>query len=638
MRSLALRFVGTAGVAVVVTAALAWVSRGGPLYPADPGPPEVVFREPDDPVEGVLSRAAGRIYSDSPRDYTREASERGLRELDETINTRPDDPRLHWFRHLTLERMERAVEDRAAREEAIRLARAVPGGADLLGEYCGDHSVACAKEGDPAASAAALLTLLDEGPGCVGLYKSVSIWLGENKRGDPKAPGPGPLFPGRERFEASWGPLVRFFESHDGPADATALARVPERVQVGMDYREVLRAVGFPGFPMGRCHWDQGFPVIDDCYEYSLDKPKVVREGHLIGAIPPADPTIVHVVIVGGRVAKATTTRGRPPESDEKTRRHGERTSFEYERNIIAGVAFSPDGSLVAAGGIRGFVSVREVGGGRERSKLFVPGARDVDSPGFLRALAFSPDGKLLAAGGTYDASAHVWEVATGSYRGALNSYRVPEGKGRMDCIAALAFSPDGKTMATVGYDRDLRLWDVATGRLHALLRGHQFEATAVAFAPDGRTIATGDDSGTIRLWDVATLRPRVRWPAYGKRVEGLVYSPDGKTLAVSRGYADVRLRDLASDRWRVSLHQAIAHGSPGMAFAPNGRTLAVSSMWVVATLWDTATGRLIGVLEGHTQFPAAIAYAPDGRTIATGSTDGTLKLWDVPASARPQP
>ena len=99
-----------------------------------------------------------------------------------------------------------------------------------------------------------------------------------------------------------------------------------------------------------------------------------------------------------------------------------------------------------------------------------------------------------------------------------------------------------------------------------------------------------------------------------------------------------MRLRDLASDRWRVSLHRAMAHGSPGMAFSPDGRTLAVSSVWDVATLWDTATGRLIGVLEGHTRFPEAIAYASDGRTIATGSTDGTLKLWDVPASARPQP
>jgi hypothetical protein len=509
MCSLVPRFVGAAGVAVAVMAALAWASRDGPLYPADPGPPDVVFREPDDPVDPALSRVVGWIYSDSPRDHTREASERGLRDVDEAIKTRPDDPQVHWLRHMTLERMKRAAEDRAAREEAIRLARAVPGGVDLLGEYYGDHAVACAKEGDPAAAAAVLLTLLDEEPECVGLYKSASIGLGARKQGDPKAPGPGPLFPGRERFEAIWGPLVRFFESYDGPADAAALARVPERVRVGMNYREVLRAVGFPGFNMGRCHWDQGFPVMDDCYEYSLDGPNVVREGNRIGAIPPADPTIVHVVIVDGRVARVRTTRGRPPETDEKPRRHGERESFLYPRNIIAGVAFSPNGSLVAAGGIRGFVSLREARGGRERSVLTVPGVKEFEDAGFLRTLAFSPDGRVLAAGGTYDASAHLWDVATGRYRGALTSFVVPKGKGRMDRIEALAFSPDGKTLATVGYDRELRLWDVATGHLHAVLRGHADGVSAVAFSPDGRTIATGADDGTLKLWDVpASARP----------------------------------------------------------------------------------------------------------------------------------
>ncbi len=633
MRSLVSRIVAASGVA----AALAWVGSERPPYAPDTGPPDVVFREPDDPVEGVLSRAAGRIYSDRPRDHTRESSERGLRELDGAIKTRPDDPRLHWFRHMTLERMKRAAEDRAAREQAIRLARAVPGGADLLGEYCREHAEACAREGDAAAAAAVLLTLLDEGPGCARLYRKVSIWLGERKRGDPKAPGPGPIFPGRERLEAIWGPLVRFFESYDGPADAESLARATERVRVGMDYREVLRAVGFPGFNMGRCHWDHGLPVMDDCYEYSLDEPKVVHAGNVIGAIPPADPTIVHVVIVDGRVARVRTTRGRPPENDEKQRRHGERASFVYPRNIIAGVAFSPDGGLVAAGTIRGFVSLREVRGGRERSVLTVPGVKEFEDAGFLHTLAFSPDGRVLAADGTYDASAHLWDVATGRYRGALTSFVVPKGKGRMDCVESLAFSPDGRTLATVGYDRELRLWDVATGHLHAVLRGHVDGVSAVAYAPDGRTIATGDRSGTVRLWDVASLRPRARWPGYKGGVTGLVYSPGGEALAVARDQVEVRLRDLAADRWRVALHRSMPHGSPGMAFSPDGKVLAVASVWDVATLWDTAGGRMIGVLEGHTRFPEAVAFSPDGRTIATGAGDDTLKLWDVPATARRQ-
>ena len=99
-----------------------------------------------------------------------------------------------------------------------------------------------------------------------------------------------------------------------------------------------------------------------------------------------------------------------------------------------------------------------------------------------------------------------------------------------------------------------------------------------------------------------------------------------------------MRLRELTSDRWRVTLHRSMPHGSPGMAFSPDGKILAVASEWDVATLWDSASGRMIGVLEGHARFPEAIAFSPDGRTIATGAADDTLKLWDVPASIRPQP
>ena len=384
--------------------------------------------------------------------------------------------------------MKRTAEDRAAREEAIRLARAVPGGADLLGSTAASTPKPVPRKATPQRRPPRCSTLLDEEPVCVGLYKSVSIWLGENKQGDPKRPVRDRSFrggSGSRRAGARWcGSSSRTTV----PPTPRRVARVPERVRVGMDYREVLRAVGFPGFNMGRCHWDHGFPIVDDCYEYSLDEPKVVREGHMIGAIPPADPTIVHVVIVGGRVAKVTTTRGRPPENDRSApaRRAGVlRVRKEHHRGRRVLARREP-------GGGGGHPGVRLGPRGERR-----PRARSCSSPGPRRStarascdVAFSPDGKILAAGGTYDASAHVWEVATGRYRGALNSYKVPEGKGRMDCVAALAFSPDGKTLATVGYDRDLRLWDVATGRLHASLRGHQFEVTAVAYVarrPDHR-------------------------------------------------------------------------------------------------------------------------------------------------------
>ena len=287
----------------------------------DPAQAPSVYHEPDDPVLSVLARAQSRIYSDDPKDYTEAASSRGLRELDQAIATRPDEPRLHWYRGLTLERMKRTPLARAAREQAIRIARVCPAGDELLDDYYGDHAEACAKEDDAAAAAAAFLARLDLAPDG-SFYKTVAIWLGDTPRGDPKAPGPGPLFPGRNRLETLWGPLDRFFERHAGVANEQAIEQVAKRIRVGMDYRDVAREVGFPTFNMQGCHWDHGIPVMDTCWWYEIEQPTIVRQGNLIGAIPPRKPTIVHVIIVDNRVKKVEKTIGPAPAN--KTYRHRE--------------------------------------------------------------------------------------------------------------------------------------------------------------------------------------------------------------------------------------------------------------------------------------------------------------------------
>ncbi len=258
---------------------------------------------------------------------------------------------------------------------------------------------------------------------------------------------------------------------------------------------------------------------------------------------------------------------------------------------------------------------------------LRIPGVKESDRAGWLNALAFAPDGKTVAAGGTYDASARLLDVASGRVLANLESFPVPKNQGRMDSVMSLAFAPDGKTIATVGYDRDLRVWDVATGCLRASLRAHSYDLTAVAYSPDGNTIASGDYDGNVRLWHVATHRPRARWPGYGPAVVALAFSPDGKTLAVARDEGVVRLRDLTTDRWRVDIHHGLPTFGQTLAFSPDGKTLVVAGVWDVATVWDTASGRMTGILEGHTKYLKCVAYSPDGKTIATGAYDNTLKL-----------
>ena len=379
-----------------------------------------------------------------------------------------------------------------------------------------------------------------------------------------------------------------------------------------MDYREVARAVGFPSFTMnGICHWDHGVPIYETCWWYQIDY-----------------QTIVHVVIADKRVKKVEKTTGPAPET--KPHRHRERASFEYKLAGTSGVAISPDGELVATGALRAEVFLHEVRSGRERSTIRIPGLVEFHQDGSLGAIAFSPDGKVLAVGGSYDASARLLDVASGRVLAILESYPVPKNEGRMDYVQALAFAPDGKTLATAGYDSNLRLWDVATGRLRTSLRAHSYELTAVAYSPDGKTIASGDYGGNVRLWDVSANRPRARWPGYDKAVVSLAFSPDGKTLAVARDV--VRLRDVTTGQWRVEIRDSLPTFGQVLAFSPDGKTLIVAGVWDAATVWDTASGRMIGLLEGHERYPESVAWSKDGKTIATCSYDDTMKLWDAPA------
>ncbi|MEO3751846.1 NB-ARC domain-containing protein [Streptomyces sp. B6B3] len=236
-----------------------------------------------------------------------------------------------------------------------------------------------------------------------------------------------------------------------------------------------------------------------------------------------------------------------------------------------------------------------------------------------VRALAFSPDGTSLATA-CDDEVVRTWDPATGTLLRTLT--------GHEGYVNAVAFSPDGTSLVSVGADGSARMWEVATGSLTRTAIGEAAGLKTVAFSPDGTRLATVCENGSVSIWDAAGARLRTL-PVNRREVRALAFSPGGERLATAGGEGMVHIWDPET---AVDLHVLTA--GPGavraVAFSPDGTRLATAGEDRLVRIWDpTAVDRPPRTLLGHTGYVNAVAFSPDGTRLATAGYDRSVRIWD---------
>ena len=294
---------------------------------------------------------------------------------------------------------------------------------------------------------------------------------------------------------------------------------------------------------------------------------------------------------------------------------------------MISNVVFSPDGQYLVSGSWDSTIRIwrmetrTSLGHILPKYQVFLPS--QPKRPIF--SVAFSPDGKYLAST-NLDMTITLWDIETQTRFGEPL-------RGHTNTVSSIAFSPDSQYLASASHDKTLRLWDVKTQTPFGKpLHGHSEEVLDVAFSPDGKYLASASDDHFVRLWVVKTQTPLGK-PLHGHSdaVTSVAFSPDGKYLASASRDQTVRLWEVET---RVPLSEPLYGHTDHIAtvvFSPDSKYLASAGRDQTIRFWEVKTQTPFGKpLYGHSDGIPSIAFSPDGKYLASASHDQTVRLWEV--------
>jgi WD40 repeat protein/serine/threonine protein kinase len=313
---------------------------------------------------------------------------------------------------------------------------------------------------------------------------------------------------------------------------------------------------------------------------------------------------------------------------------HAELRTLPGHPRTVSSVTFSPDGRQVLSGGWDGLVKVWDAATGRQIESYRHPARFARDATDRVFSVASHPtDGKVFASGGG-DKTLRLW---------LLHSGKAVSLKGHSDVVRSVAFSLDGRRMASGDASGMIRIWtpDGASREF----KGHTGPICSVAFSPDGRFLASASMDKTVRIWEVATGRVvhTLQNELLFARNQPLAFHPGGYILAVA-GTREVALWELPDGK-QVG---ALRHESPtarlsgrrdlsevnvifSMAFSPDGRFLALANSDKTVALHEfNPSPRPYGILKGHGAYVESVAFSPDGRRLVSSDARGSIKVWDL--------